>query len=96
MCQKLRDLIFLCRSLNEAEQRYEERDSRPEDLRTIASLQEAVSQREQLLKRLEEDKRFYQRELVNRETNFNKVFNGDPKVGLLNPLASGKVSECSR
>jgi hypothetical protein len=30
-------------------------------------------------------------ELVNRETNFNKVFNGDPKVGVLNPLTVAKV-----
>jgi len=30
-------------------------------------------------------------ELVNRETNFNKVFNADPKVGILNPLAVHKV-----
>ena len=30
-------------------------------------------------------------ELVNRETNFNKVFNAEPKVGLLNPLTIRKV-----
>jgi len=34
-------------------------------------------------------------ELVNRETNFNKVFGGaDPKVGVLNPLAFNKVEIC--
>ena len=32
-------------------------------------------------------------ELVNRETNFNKVFNSTPNVGVLNPLSAGsKVS----
>ena len=30
-------------------------------------------------------------ELVNRETNFNKVFSADPKVGVLNPLTIHKV-----
>ena len=31
--------------------------------------------------------------LVNRETNFNKVFNSTPNVGVLNPLSAGsKVS----
>jgi len=30
-------------------------------------------------------------ELVNRETNFNKVFSADPKVGILNPLTVRKV-----
>lgn len=35
---------------------------------------------------VQEEKRFYQLELVNRETNFNKVFSSSPNVGLLNPL----------
>ncbi|PNI87446.1 FAM184A isoform 12, partial [Pan troglodytes] len=33
---------------------------------------------------------FYQLELVNRETNFNKVFNSSPTVGVINPLAKQK------
>lgn len=43
------------------------------------------------LNSFQEEKRFFQMELVNRETNFNKVFNGDPKVGVLNPLTVAKV-----
>lgn len=35
----------------------------------------------------QEDNKFYQLELVNRETNFNKVFNSNPTVGVINPLA---------
>lgn len=35
----------------------------------------------------QEDNKFYQLELVNRETNFNKVFNSSPTVGVINPLA---------
>lgn len=35
---------------------------------------------------LQDDKKFYQLELVNRETNFNKVFNASPNVGVINPL----------
>lgn len=34
----------------------------------------------------QDDKKFYQLELVNRETNFNKVFNASPNVGVINPL----------
>ena len=41
---------------------------------------------------VQEEKRYFQMELVNRETNFNKVFNSDPKVGFLNPLTASKVS----
>jgi len=43
---------------------------------------------------IQEEKRHYQMELVNRETNFNKVFNADPKVGVLNPLTIHKVVSC--
>lgn len=39
----------------------------------------------------QDEKRYYQLELVNRETNFNKVFNNTTNVGVINPLAN-KVS----
>ena len=45
-----------------------------------------------LMKRMDQEKQYFQRELVNRETNFNKVFNSDPKVGVLNPFEK-KVSQ---
>lgn len=35
---------------------------------------------------LQDDKKFYQLELVNRETGFNKVFNSSANVGVINPL----------
>ncbi|KAK4824664.1 hypothetical protein QYF61_017037 [Mycteria americana] len=37
-----------------------------------------------------EDKKFYQLELVNRETNYNKMFNASPNVGVINPLVKQK------
>lgn len=76
--------------LEEAEERYKQRDSRPEDLELIQQLREEVQEREMRVKQLIDEKRFYQLELVNRETNFNKVFNTAPNVGVLNPLSSSK------
>ncbi|XP_064602582.1 protein FAM184A-like [Liolophura sinensis] len=76
--------------LEEAEERYRLRDSRPEDLELIHQLREAVSEREGRMKALIDEKRYYQMELVNRETNFNKVFNSAPNVGVLNPLSKPK------
>ena len=35
---------------------------------------------------LQDDKKYYELELVNRETNFNKMFSAAPNVGVLNPL----------
>ncbi|OWF38300.1 protein FAM184A-like [Mizuhopecten yessoensis] len=72
--------------LEEAEEKYHNRESRPEDLEAISQLRDAIRERELRMKTLIEEKQYYQMELVNRETNFNKVFNTDPKVGVLNPL----------
>ncbi|XP_053314907.1 protein FAM184A isoform X2 [Spea bombifrons] len=73
-------------SLTEMEEKYQNRESRPEDLQLISELKDMVAERDQLIKKLIEDKKFYQLELVNRETNFNKVFNASPNVGVINPL----------
>lgn len=76
--------------LSEAEELYNQRDSRPEDLELIQQLRQEVLEREMRVKQLIDEKRFYQLELVNRETNFNKVFNTSPNVGVLNPLTAAK------
>uniref|UniRef100_A0A8C8RF99 Family with sequence similarity 184 member A n=1 Tax=Pelusios castaneus TaxID=367368 RepID=A0A8C8RF99_9SAUR len=78
-------------SLEEMEEKYQNRESRPEDLQLIAELKDLIAERDQLIKKLIDDKKFYQLELVNRETNFNKVFNASPNVGVINPL----VKVCS-
>uniref|UniRef100_A0A803JTD5 Family with sequence similarity 184 member A n=1 Tax=Xenopus tropicalis TaxID=8364 RepID=A0A803JTD5_XENTR len=76
--------------LTEMEEKYQNRESRPEDLQIISELKEMVTERDQLIKKLIDDKKFYQLELVNRETNFNKVFNASPNVGVINPLVKQK------
>uniref|UniRef100_A0A8C9G2F6 Uncharacterized protein n=1 Tax=Pavo cristatus TaxID=9049 RepID=A0A8C9G2F6_PAVCR len=76
--------------LEEMEEKYKNRESRPEDLQLISELKDLIAERDQLIKKLIEDKKFYQLELVNRETNYNKVFNASPNVGVINPLV--KVS----
>ncbi|XP_067840775.1 protein FAM184A isoform X2 [Heptranchias perlo] len=79
--------------LEEAEEKYRNRESRAEDLQLIIELKEMVTERDQLMKKLMDDKKFYQLELVNRETNFNKVFNASPNVGVINPLAKKKKND---
>ncbi|XP_071662702.1 protein FAM184A isoform X3 [Patagioenas fasciata] len=73
-------------SLEEMEEKYKNRESRPEDLQLISELKDLIAERDQLIKKLIEDKKFYQLELVNRETNYNKMFNANPNVGVINPL----------
>uniref|UniRef100_A0A2K5L7A0 Family with sequence similarity 184 member A n=1 Tax=Cercocebus atys TaxID=9531 RepID=A0A2K5L7A0_CERAT len=77
-------------SLDEMEEKYLMRESKPEDIQMITELKAMLTERDQIIKKLIEDNKFYQLELVNRETNFNKVFNSSPTVGVINPLAKQK------
>ncbi|XP_075940512.1 protein FAM184A [Anarhichas minor] len=87
----LKDKISALQILLEGtEDKFRNRESRHEDLQVIAELKDMVSERESLVKKLVDDKKFYQLELVNRETNFNKVFNASPNVGVINPLIKQK------
>ncbi|KAK2843074.1 hypothetical protein Q7C36_011289 [Tachysurus vachellii] len=76
--------------LDGTEDKFRNRESRQEDLQRIADLREMVAERESLVKKLVDDKKFYQLELVNRDTSFNKVFNTSPNVGVINPLIKHK------
>ena len=38
------------------------------------------------LSSFKDEKRYFQMELLNRETNFNKVFKAAPNIGVINPL----------
>jgi len=79
--------------IEELEDQYERRDSRDEDIEMIGQLQLAVEQKEHQIQQIMVDKKYYQMELVNRETNYNKVFNSNPNVGVLNPRAATKKNK---
>ncbi|XP_056227065.1 protein FAM184A [Seriola aureovittata] len=92
----LKDKISALQILLEGtEEKLRNRESRPEDLHIIAELREMVTEREALVKKLVDDKKFYQLELVNRETGFNKVFNSSANVGVINPLIKLKTGSQS-
>ena len=74
-------------------EKYLNRESREEDLEMIKELTKNLNAREELLKKMEEEKKYFQMELVNRDNNFTKVFNSNMNVGCINPLNSNtKVS----
>nr|CAD7264324.1 unnamed protein product [Timema shepardi] len=90
MCQmqeaaqkKINNLLQL---LEESHQQCENCKSRPGDTQLIADLQKIVSEKDRELASLTEEKRFYQMELVNRETNYNRLFNSQPIVGVMDTL----------
>lgn len=72
--------------LLQSEERYKNRESRAEDLEEICRLRNTITDRETQMKKFQEEKRFFQMELINRETNFNKIFGSTPQVGVINPL----------
>ncbi|XP_016054205.1 PREDICTED: protein FAM184A isoform X3 [Miniopterus natalensis] len=78
--------------LEEMEEKYLMRESKPEDVQMITELKAMLTERDHVIKKLIEDNKFYQLELINRETNFNKVFNSSPTVGVINPLIKGLSS----
>jgi len=51
-----------------------------------------VLKREEELNKAKEKLKFYQLELVNRENNFNKIFNANPNVGVLDPFDKKKAT----
>jgi hypothetical protein len=76
--------------LADVQELYEKRESRPEDLEIIEELKWAVLDKEESLQRLEEENRYFQLELINREENFNRIFKASPRVGIMDPLQGKK------
>uniref|UniRef100_UPI00358EBE4C protein FAM184A-like isoform X2 n=1 Tax=Myxine glutinosa TaxID=7769 RepID=UPI00358EBE4C len=61
----------------------------PDDRQRISHLQGLLAEQEQHIRSLMEDRKYYELELANREVNYNKIFNANPKVGIVNPLQKG-------
>ncbi|CAF5106535.1 unnamed protein product [Rotaria magnacalcarata] len=85
-------MIFLFPSYNrldQADERYRNRESRTEDLDLIATLQQTIASYQEQLKKIHDEKKYLKMELMNRETNFNKVFTNAPSsnIGVMNPLS---------
>ena len=83
---------FVICSIDETEERLRQRPSREEDIEAIQQLQHTVMEQDMLCKRLNDERKHYRKELVNREENFNKMFNASPNVGVLDPIGINKVS----
>ena len=65
---------------------FNERPSRSEDIEIIKNLKSELIIKEEEVRKAFESVKFYKLELINREQNYNKVFNANPNVGILNPL----------
>lgn len=80
----------LATQLAESETKFKNRTSLEEDIQLIAQLQRILREKEEQIEKLQDEMKFYQLELINREQNYNTMFSANPQVGLINPL--GKSS----
>ena len=86
-------IIETDKELRELNDRYMNRESRPEDLEQIKlTLASKELEYEEKFRMLKDEKKYFQMELLNRENNFTKMFNNAPNIGVINPLnANTKV-----
>eukprot|EP00501_MAST-03F_sp_TOSAG23-6_P002367 GSMAST32.ASY1.ANO1.2473.1 assembled CDS len=87
--------------LQAIQEKYENRESRPEDTSRIAELELECSNHSKIVKKMMQEMKFYKLELVNRENNYNKMFKGGGgmgglNVGVIDPLANKKSSGIQR
>ena len=73
------------------ETRFESRPSRHEDLHEIKSLMNTVEEKQKTVEKLTAQLEHSKRELLNREENYNRVFNANPNIGTFNPLEARKA-----
>lgn len=59
-------------------------------LQIIKRLEIDVEQKDLLVKKKEEEMKFFKLELINRENSYNKMFGANPIVGTIDPHASKK------
>jgi serologically defined colon cancer antigen 8 len=68
------------------EEKYNNREARPEDLDRIKKLETLIRERSEAIEKVQQELKHYQSELMNRETAYNKVFNNRPQVAVLSAL----------
>jgi hypothetical protein len=83
------------RKLIELKLRWENRESRPDDLIRIKELVALLEASDKERKKALDDMKYYKLELINREENFNKNFGTSPNVGVMNVLKSSSGSTSS-
>ena len=89
--QILKEKLVNLQEINaELEERYRNRESRDEDLQMIEELKDRLRNKAMELNQAIGEKKILEKELVNREQNFNKIFSSNPQVGVINPINATK------
>ncbi|XP_078267002.1 protein FAM184A-like isoform X2 [Rhinoraja longicauda] len=86
-------IVSLETELKANEEKSKGHECRPEDLHLINKLQDNLSERDQVIKRLLDDRRFQQIALANSESNINRCFTRSPIPGSFTPTMKKKRTE---
>ncbi|XP_055494535.1 protein FAM184B-like [Leucoraja erinacea] len=86
-------IVSLETELKENEEKSKKHECRPEDLHLINKLQDNLSERDQVIKRLLDDRKFQQIALANSESNINRCFTRTPIPGSFTPTMKKKRTE---
>jgi len=78
----------ILKDLAALEERYMNRDSRPEDIERISQLEREAIEKDQLVEKTKEEMLYFKREMLNREDSYNKKFNSTPNVGVMQVIKS--------
>jgi predicted nuclease with TOPRIM domain len=81
--EKLREASKLYKALDE---KYRNRESRPEDVQRISELEREMVEKDELVAKTREEMLYFKREMLNREENYNQKFNRQPNVGVMQVL----------
>lgn len=73
--------------------KYQNRESRPEDILRIKSLEEEIIEKTDLVNRIKEEMNYFKREMLNREENYNQKFNRQPNVGVMQVIKPKEAVE---
>ena len=68
------------------EEKYKNRESRPEDVARISQLEREMVEKDELVAKTREEMLYFKREMLNREENYNQKFNRTPNVGVMQVL----------
>lgn len=74
-------------NLKEIQQLFRQRPSKTEDLDHIFKINENLKKKQAELAQVQKQLQFFRLELVNRDKNYNEIFNSNPYVGVLDPVS---------
>ncbi|GCB73738.1 hypothetical protein scyTo_0002819 [Scyliorhinus torazame] len=86
-------IVSLETEVKEVEEKSRKHESKPEDLNHISKLQDKLSERDRVIKRLLDERRFQQIAMANSESNISRSFSRSPHTGSFTPTMKKRTED---